>query len=130
MADDAHQDLRDDDIVAMGLAIQRVLTDPEEPRRARIRSELDAVELGLADWRDVGSFAAYSEQMRTLCLAEWEYPPVWVPRGDIESIIAAGEHHRCFKGAVILKQMLALGISEYHPAPLEAIAAARKRGAA
>jgi hypothetical protein len=127
---DAHQDLRDDDIVAIQLAIDRVLADPDESRRARMRSELDSVKLGLADWKDVGSFAAYSEQMQSLRLAEWEYPPVWVPRGDLENIIAAGEHHRCFRGAVILKQMLALGVSEYHPAPLQAIATARKRGAA
>ena len=127
---DAHQDLRDDDLVAIKLAIERVLADPDESRRSRMQSELDSVKLGLADWKDVGSFAVYSEQMRSLSLSEWEYPPVWVPRGDVENIIAAGEHHRCFKGAVILKQMLALGISEYHPAPLQAIATAKKRGAA
>jgi hypothetical protein len=127
---DSDQSPSDDDIAAMQLAIERILADPEKPRREQMRCELNDVALGLADWRDVGSFAAYSQQMRTLCLAEWEYPPIWVPRGDIENIIAAGEHHRCFKGAVILKQMLVLGISEYHPAPLEAIAAAKRRGAA
>jgi hypothetical protein len=127
---DAHHAVRIDDIGAMQLAIERVLANLEAPLRAQMRSELDGVELGLVDWRDVASFAAYSEQMRTLCLAEWEYPPVWVPRGDIENIVAAGDHHRCFRGAAILKQMLALGISEYHPAPLEAIAAATSRGVA
>jgi hypothetical protein len=70
-------------------------------------------------WQEVAKFAAYNCQMDSLKLKPWEAPPCWVDVDDRE--------HK--QAAKLLREMLALGVSRYHPDPLEGIGAAKHRSA-
>jgi hypothetical protein len=69
-------------------------------------------------WDEVAQFAAYVCQGRSLHLAPWESPPCWADADDSDP------------AAKLLRQMLDLGVSRWHPDPMEAIAEAKKRKAA
>jgi hypothetical protein len=95
--------------LAMGLACA------EDRERARQIGSM----LKDEPWEDVAQFAAYVCQGRSLHLAPWESPPCW---GD-------SEHHPDPEAKKLLEQMLALGVSRWHPDPMEAIAEAKKGAA-
>jgi hypothetical protein len=61
-------------------------------------------------WREVAEFAAYVCQTTTLNLKPWSWPPCWGPNRNEDA-----------QGARLLAQMLALGISQWHPDPMRAI---------
>ena len=97
-------------------------------QRARGKDHAEQLDGMLEDrhWTEVAHFAAYSCQCDALHLKPWEEPPVWAeddydPATDRHPDHGRREAHR------LLQQMLALGISRYHPDPLAAIAAARKQ---
>ena len=70
-------------------------------------------------WAEVAQFAAYVVQSQSLNLAPWESPPCW------------GDSERCDPNArKLLQQMLALGVSQWHPDPLAAIEEAKRKGTA
>jgi hypothetical protein len=83
-------------------------------------------------FEDVGRFASYGCQVRSLHLPPWAYPPCWISLDEIDALIAAGDDgiRGKYVAAKLLKRMLALGISNYHPDPLAAIEAATKKDAA
>jgi hypothetical protein len=82
-------------------------------------------------FKEAGRFADYSAQVRSLRLPPWAYPPCWISLDEIDALIAAGDDpHGKHIAAKLLKRMLALGISKYHPDPMAAIEAATKRDAA
>lgn len=102
------------DRAALKLAIEHARAQ-DEGRRQQIDSML-------ADepWEEVATFASYGCQMRSLRLRPWETPPAWVddpqhPRKVDEA------------AARLLRQMLAHGVSRWHPDPLAAIAEAKAR---
>jgi hypothetical protein len=77
---------------------------------------------------EVVRFASYSCQMRSLCLAPWMYPPALIDEGDIDRLIAGSDDvHGKRTAAQLLRRMLELGISKYHPDPMAAIAEAEAR---
>lgn len=68
-------------------------------------------------WEDVAEFAASCCQSRSLHLEPWSLPPC---HGD-------SEHHRDPAARKLLDQMLALGVSRWHPDPMAAIDEAREK---
>ena len=70
-------------------------------------------------WEETATFAAFSAQSRALALQPWESPPC----------IADGFHGDA-ASRKLLRQMLAAGISRYHPDPLGALEEAKRKGAA
>jgi hypothetical protein len=78
-------------------------------------------------WGEAAQFAAYACQDRNLKLAPWQMPPVWV-RGDPDAILAApvtGHDHRGLRqAALLLKRLLAAGLSRFEPDPEAALAKA------
>jgi hypothetical protein len=59
--------------------------------------------------------------MRSLRLKPWQPVPCWIH--DIETTLAAGDDGIMgrYAAALLLKKMLALGISRFHPYPIAAI---------
>ena len=74
--------------------------------------------LATRPWIDVAQFAAYACQCKNLHLKPCERPPC--------RMNSNGNH----EAAHLLRQMLDLGISRWHPDPLAAIKAAKRNGAA
>jgi hypothetical protein len=66
------------------------------------------------DWIEAGKSAAYSCQVRVLGLKPWQSPPCY---GD-----AHPGHDGHADAAVLLKRLLACGLSRYEPDPLGALA--------
>ena len=73
-------------------------------------------------WEEVASFAAFCSQGESLALQPWENPPCIVDEDDDGEVDAAA--------VKLLRQMLAAGISRYHPDPLGALEQAKRKGAA
>jgi hypothetical protein len=75
-------------------------------------------------------FAAYGCQMRSLRLAPWQYPPCLINAADIDQLLAGGDDlHGKRTAAQLLRRMLDLGISQYHPDPMAALDAAKRSAA-
>jgi hypothetical protein len=79
-----------------------------------------------------GRDAAYACQYATLRLRPWDWTPSWVEPSQIDAIIARGKDNTApqqgdYNAAVLLRKMLAAGISRWEPDPMEALA--KKRGA-
>jgi hypothetical protein len=114
--------MRDDDDVdraAFELAIE--LTRAEADRREQIDHML------ADDPRiEVGQFASYHRQVNALRLRPWEPPPCHI--NDADETLAQPEQPGDGKHAAarLLKQMLALGVSKWHPDPLAAIEQAKR----
>ena len=110
------RDLTDTDRQALTLAIET----------ARMQSPADQQQiddkLTREPWFAVANFAARMCQERALRLKPWQYwPPCAV---EVDDDDAPGFEHRCIRSsAALLRQMLALGISRWHPDPLAAIEA-------
>jgi hypothetical protein len=96
------------DVAALNLAIERARADPE-------RTEQVEWMLVHNPRVEVGEFCAYSCQRDALRLLPWQTAPMDVDDPD-------GDH----EAARLLKQMLDLGISRYHPDPVAAIEDAQK----
>jgi hypothetical protein len=75
------------------------------------RAQQVAEMLAERPWKEVAEFASYYEQMRTLRLRPWEWPPCWVTVDD-------DEHPEASK---LLREMRAAGVSKYHPDPVAAV---------
>ena len=72
-------------------------------------------------WQEAAIFAAYHCQTRALRLKPWEEPPCCTDEDD------PGERDK--DAHKLLRQMLALGVSRWHPDPLAAIEAAKQLAA-
>jgi hypothetical protein len=96
------------DRAALKLAMEHASKEPA--RAAQLRSKLRD-----ESWTAVARFAAYVCQGESLHLFPWESPPCWADEGDNDT------------AAKLLRQMLDLGISRWHPSPMDAIAEAKKR---
>jgi hypothetical protein len=61
-------------------------------------------------------------------LKPWEYPPCWICVDEIDELLGTpGTERDKISGkrtaAALLRKMLSLGISQYHPDPIAAIEA-------
>jgi hypothetical protein len=88
------------------------------------RAQIDD-KLRTEPWLTVAMFAAHECQEWSLDLQPWEcWPPCAV---EVDDDDAPGLEHRGIrKSAALLRHMLALGISRWHPDPVAAIEAAEQ----
>ena len=113
-------DLEPADRDALELAIAQTLAEPDANRVEQIEwmlSERSRLE--------VAEFCSYHCQMKTLRLSPWETPPCHIDESRIGEILTAPPQHDVHSertAAQLLEKMLALGISQYHPDPMTAIA--------
>jgi len=77
---------------------------------------------------------AAASQYDALKLRPWNWTPSWVEPSQIDAMIARGKDdtgpHGDYDAAMLLRKMLAAGISRWEPDPLRALAQAKKRDAA
>ena len=87
--------------------------------RAEDRARAQQIDAKLKDepWAEVAEFAAYVCQGRSLHLAPWKSPPCWADADDSDP------------AAKLLRQMLDLGVSRWHPDPMAAIEEAKRKAA-
>jgi hypothetical protein len=73
-------------------------------------------------WDRTAEFAAYCCQDGRLKLRPWETPPCWI-RGDPEAyLVGTGHDYRGLRqAALLLKRLLAAGLSKYEPDPETAL---------
>jgi len=108
---------------ALKRAIEIARSDPEE------RKVIDRL------MEKEGWFAA-AQQAVYHCQRELIRPRLWQPIpsdiDDIEGTLAKGDDGLggSYRAALLLKRMLAAGLSRYEPRPVEALAEARRRAAA
>jgi hypothetical protein len=72
-------------------------------------------------WFEVARFCAYGRQCEALELRPWQPPPMWADAADDgpdDGVMGWA------RAAELLRRMLSLGISRWHPSPLEALAEA------
>ena len=105
---------RNDDRAALMQALE--MCRAESPGRAK---QINA-KLRDDGWQSTAEFAAAHCQCEALNLEPWQMPPC---RGD-------SEHHPDPAAKKLLEQMLAAGVSRWHPDPLAAIEEAKRKGAA
>jgi hypothetical protein len=72
---------------------------------------------------------AYENQMASLQLAPWQFPPCWISPVEIDDLIAGNDPDKR-AAATLLRRMLSAGISQFHPDPLAALREAEKKPAA
>ena len=107
---------RIDDRAAMKLAIEQMRKESPESR-----ARIDRV-LREEGFESAGHTASYHLQCRALRLKPWQAAPI---HADINEI----DPDRCGsrpEEIALLKRMLSLGISQFHPDPLRAIAEAER----
>jgi hypothetical protein len=109
------------DRAAMQLAIDMVRAEGED----RVRW------LEGRSFCDAGTLCAYHCQYRVLRLKPWQWPPCWIDPKNIDAELAAPpDQSGRRRAAQLLREMLALGISQYHPDPVAAVAEAKRNSAA
>ena len=90
----------------------------EQARRDRGRAEQLDDMLTERSWIEVATFAASCCQIASLCLKPWETPPCHVEVDGTEPESRAARE--------LLREMLARGVSRWHPDPVRAIEAKRR----
>lgn len=124
---DEEKELTPLDLAALRLAVDMTLHEHDDPGRIeQVQSMLDD---GDHSWVEVALFCAYHQQMRSLHLKPWCDPPCWV---DPEKMPPPSRNPiaRDDRAAVRLtRRMIKLGISEFHPDPMTAIAEAEAQRA-
>jgi hypothetical protein len=98
------------DLAAMRLAIEVLRKDPElgDSVAAMLQNQSE---------QEVGLFAASICQTRSLKLKAWECPPC-----DSANVETPSDHYGARPNEVmLLRQMLAAGVSRYHPDPMRAL---------
>jgi hypothetical protein len=99
------------DITSLKLAIEYAKGDRKEQ-----------IESMLVDnsWIEVAQFASYHCQMESLRLDSTDSPPCWID--DPDNPHPEGPWHWGEREAAqLLKKMMSLGISKYHPDPIKAV---------
>ena len=93
----------------------------ETARKKHGRAQQIADKLKEEPWRDVAEFCALVCQGESLDLKPWMVAPCEICDPDKALQV---HHDGRREAAALLKTMLALGVSRWHPDPLAAIAAA------
>jgi hypothetical protein len=104
---------------ALELAIQLDLTRGNAATRQQVEAKLKD-----EPWLEVAMFCAYGQQCINLKLEPWQPPPCWAEIDDDDGNDGPIMGRRA--AAELLRRMLALGISRFHPNPLAALAEAEK----
>jgi hypothetical protein len=89
--------------------------------QARAEGADRAAQIAAKGWREAAESAVYHCQCRALCLRPWQEPPCVADADDPAERDKAAQK--------LLREMLALGVSRFHPDPLAAIEAAKQRKA-
>jgi hypothetical protein len=99
---------------------QAIEVADEEPGRA---AQLHRMLADGRPWDEVAGFAAGCAQFRNLNLRPWECVPCSLAADDIAAVLVRPDDHRRQHGAaLLLRRMLAAGISRWHPDPMCALA--------
>jgi hypothetical protein len=116
--------LSDADCEALERAIAMCRAESEQER-----AHIDRV-LAAEGWQQAGETAAYHQQDRRLKLKPWEMSPCQF-RGDIDSYLAATsipasspewhDYRGARQAALLIKRLLAAGLSKYEPDPETAL---------
>jgi hypothetical protein len=106
-----------------------------ERRRSPAHAERINEALAKEGLERAGRAAAYACQYAALRLRPWEWTPSWIAPSQIDAIIARGPNNLApqegdYAAAVLLRKMLAAGISRWEPDPIAALRAAAKKPAA
>jgi len=112
------------DRAALELAIKLTLEEKDQGRVAQVKSMLADLQ---RPWSETACFCAYHRQARVLDLHPWEEPPCHIYPDDEEYMAIRGPRHVTAEAVTLLKRMLDAGISRYHPDPLAALEAAKRR---
>jgi hypothetical protein len=111
------------DVAALNRTIELALAEKDQARVEQVKWKLQH-----NDRRETAEFCCYRQQSRDLELRPWESGPAWLNPEQVDSIIAQGPtHNGGYTAAVVLKRMLAHGLSKYDPTPRESIDRARGR---
>ena len=116
----AEVDITEFDRAALELAIAHTLAEKDRSCVEQVRSMLaDTPRL------EVARFCAYHRQREMLRLKPWEAAPCWIR--DIDKALRippSMDTCRRRDAAQLLRRMLDLGISQFHPDPMSATRAA------
>jgi hypothetical protein len=107
------------DHAALELAIKCCRARSEDDRR-----QIDSM-LASGDRTEVAQFASYSCQNKALNLRPWQDPPCAVDHPDDPQPRHAMDGR--VEAAMLLRDMLAHGVSRWHPDPLAALKAAKRK---
>ena len=109
------------DKAALQLAVDITLAETDKARVAQ-------VERMLADreWIEVAKFCSYHRQGEALRLLPWQMTPMGIYDPDAVLAKPKNDGDGLHEAALLLKKMLAAGVSRYHPDPVAAIKQARK----
>jgi hypothetical protein len=107
------------DLDALELALAQTLAEDDKGRVEQVTSMLEE------DWWHALTFAAYHRQTNNLHLKPWETPPCHIDEDGIDD--AADDIHGNKPALRLLKEMLDLGISRWHPDPVAAIESAKRK---
>lgn len=106
---------------ALALAIEIMREESQE-----CRWQIDA-KLASEPWEEVGEFAAYHCQTRSLNLKPWQIPPCWI--SSVEAALSAPEDASLIRSAArLLQRMERCGVSKYHPDPARECARVEAEG--
>jgi len=113
---------------ALERALKIVLGRPEREDPGR-REQVERL-LREQGWFTAANFAVYCCQMELVRPRLWQPTPADIT--DIEGTLAKGDDGLggSYRAALLLKRMLAAGLSRYEPRPVEALAEAKRRAAA
>jgi hypothetical protein len=124
MSDDDDDGLDALDRAALERAIQLTLAEDDQGRVEQVKDML-----ATRSWGEVAAFCAYHQQGRNLHIKPWEFVPCWIDQDEIDAIAARGQDGQKYGAARLLKRMLARGLSEFDPTPLESLAAVERTAA-
>ena len=107
-------------------ALERALEQERQMSSSADRVHLDE-QLKCRGWFSVAEDAAYICQRKNLQLKLWQPVPFYIT--DIAGTIAKGDDGISgdYRAALLLKRMLAAGLSRYEPDPVRALARAKER---
>src|SRR3954454_2468322 len=101
---------------ALERALQLTLFAKDRDRAEQVRDKLKT-----DGWLEAAEFCAYVRQCEHLSLSPWEDPPCFIDEDKIDAILERGSG-----GARLLKKMLAAGLSQFDPTPIDSLAAAKQ----
>ena len=115
---------------ALERAIELVRNRPEREGPGR-RAQIDHF-LKTRPWFEVADFCSHSAQMDDIRPKLWQPVPNHIDPADVEGILAKGDDglRGNYRAALLLKRMLAAGLSRYEPTPIKALVEAKRRAAA
>jgi hypothetical protein len=112
------------DRAALERAIALTLAEDDQGRVEQVKDML-----ATRSWLEVATFCSYHRQAAELHIRPWEFVPCWIEPDEIDAIVARGQDRQKYGAARLLRRMLASGLSEFDPTPLESLAAVERTSA-